>query len=100
MLSAGSARIDRKQAENAADALLEPGRATHREAALERQAIHAGQALQRRRGKVAAWCMLVGAGIGALLAHGAGQPVGRGIATGALAGVTVGWLVASWTVRA
>ncbi len=92
--------MDEKQAESAADAILEPERQRQHEEQERSRARKARTELHRRRRRLAAWFLLSGGVVGAAVAYFTGHQLFRGIITGAVAGALVGWLVAYIKVRA
>ena len=92
--------MDEKQADAAADAILEPERQRQHEEQERSRALKARTELHRRRYRFAWWFLLTGAIIGVAIAYFAGYALSRGAVSGAIVGILVGSLAAYVKIRA
>lgn len=81
--------MEKTRADAIAQALLEPDLRAQ-EKLRDKRAIESAQLARKRR---VAWLALVGASIGAAVAHFSGAHFSIGVIWGGLAGSSVGWLI-------
>ena len=81
--------MEKTQADAIAQAIMEPELRVQEETRRKR-ALESAQLAQKRR---VAWFSLIGAGVGAAIAHYGGFRFSLGVIYGGLAGSAVGWLI-------
>jgi hypothetical protein len=85
--------MEKAQADEISKAILEPHLQAQEARSAELRAMHAAEEVRQVRKRQAAWFLLAGAGIGAVISYFGGVRFTQGVVWGGLAGAAIGWLV-------